>query len=214
MSQQIVIHSVYPEVAEFYKKIGLYYEPRSLDRTKVHFDALSKDRPVKKRIDQLYRYKGGAKQQEYIYYNEQWEGIDHVGNRLNWGWIVGRVDIPYAHFQWVEETHSQEATEIEGYNTKYEIPFNEENMNKIKHEIHDGTRYYVTDGDRIYGGLITEEIFNTWPFEDIVYYIKTGVKPGTQIVTPDTAEEVKRVQEEKQRLEAEKKKLEDEKKKR
>ena len=224
MSQQIVIDSVYPEVAEFYKEIGLYYEPKALDRNKFRFDVLCKDRPIRKRIDQIYRYKSGGLGQEYIYYSELWEGTDHVGNDQNWGpWIVGRVDIPYAHYRWVEETHTREATEIEGFNTKYLIPFNEQNLisvevhgekREVSSEFHNGTKFYVSDGDRIYGGLITEEIFRTWPFEDIVYYIKTGMKPGTQIVTPDAAEEVKRVQEEKQKLDAAKQKLEDEKKKR
>ncbi len=165
MSQQIVIDSVYPEVAEFYKEIGLYYEPKALDRNKFRFDVLCKDRPIRKRIDQIYRYKSGGLGQEYIYYSELWEGTDHVGNDQNWGpWIVGRVDIPYAHYRWVEETHTREATEIEGFNTKYLIPFNEQNLisvevhgekREVSSEFHNGTKFYVSDGDRIYGGLIS-----------------------------------------------------------
>ena len=212
MSQaQRQIPSVYPEVAEFYNKTGLFYEPKALDRTRLFFDAMVKNREneIVKRIDQIYRYKAGGKGQEYIYYNEQWEGPDHVGNKRSWGWVVGKVEVPYAHYEWQEETHSSQAVEIEGYNTKYSIPFNEKSMKDIENTLHDGTQYLVTDGSRTYGGGITHEMFNEWSFEDLVYYIKTGMKPGTQLVTPDIAENATKLEREKQKLDAEKQRLDD-----
>ncbi len=193
MSQQI--DSVYQDVADFYKKIGLYYEPKALDRTKFWFDAHSKDRPVKKVIDGIYRFKSG---EEYMYYHERWLGTDHIGNKIEWGWVVGKVDIPYAHYEWVEATNTREATSIEGHDTKYEIPFNDKNIKEIEHEFHNDTKYYVTDGDRTYGGF-TKEMFRTWVFEDLVYFGKTGMKPGTQVVTPDTAKAAEKLEDEKKK---------------
>jgi len=181
--QQVIINSVHKKVADFYKEHGLPYEPKALDRTRRHFDYYSRDRPIKRRIDQVYRYRSGLKSQEYIYYNEQWEGTNHEGNKLNWGWIAGKVDVPYARFV-TDDSGYRYASEIEGHNTEYNVPFNEANLKEMESEFHDGTRFLLSDGNGIYGGPISEEMFRTWSFEDLAYLCKTGVRPGTQIVTP------------------------------
>jgi hypothetical protein len=197
LSQQVQIRSIYPEVAEFYDKTGLYYEPKAQDRDKILFDYMVKDREDKvvKRIGNFYRYKGGSKHQEYIYWYENWIGINHVGNRVYWGYTVGKVDIPYARYQWDENTHSSAPVDIDGYETKYSVLFNEKNMKEIEHMIYDDTQYYAKDGDRTYGGF-TEEMFRDWSFDDLIYFGKTGMKPGTQVVTPDTAAEARKLEEE------------------
>jgi len=178
------IPSVYPEIEEFYRQHPtLHHEAKALDRTRFYFDQVTKDRPVQKRIDAIYRYKGGAKNQQYVYYSEQWRGENHVGNRQEWGWLVGRVDVPYPHYEWDESTHTRVATSVEGHETKYTIEFNEKNMKQLASEFHNGTKYYVTDGDMTYS-VGTQEQFVDWSFEDLVYFGKTGIKPGTQIVGP------------------------------
>lgn len=192
--QEVIINSVYKKVADFYKEYMLPYEPRAIDRTRRHFDYFSRDRPVKKRIDQVYRYRSGLKSQEYIYYNEQWEGTSHDGNKLNWGWTAGKVEVPYPRFV-TDDSGVRYATEVEGHNTEYLIPFNETNLKEMEQEFHDGTKFIVTDGNILYGGPISEEMFRTWSFDDLIYFSQTGIKPGTQIVSPgNVAEQVRKQQ--------------------
>jgi hypothetical protein len=192
------IKSVYKEVADFYDQTGLDYEPTSLDRRKFWFDAMSKDRPVSERIDGIYRFKGGGRQQEYIYYHQTLIGIDFRGNEITWECIVGRVDIPVAHKEFVPEENAIVATSVDRFDRKYTLPFNEKNIKEIESMFHDGTKYYVTNGDRVYGD-ITQEMFTDWSFDDLVYYGKTGMKPGTQIVTPDTAKVAEKLEDDKKR---------------
>lgn len=178
------IPSVYPEIEEFYKlHPTLYREPKANERGRFYFLEVTKDRPVEKRIDAIYRYKGGARDKEYIFYDEQWRGENHVGNRQEWGWLVGRVDVPYAHFEWDESAHRKIATSVEGHETKYTIEFNDKNIKEISNELHDRTKYYVTDGGITYS-IGSQEQFLEWSFDDLMYFGKTGMRPGTQIVTP------------------------------
>jgi hypothetical protein len=193
------IKSVYKEVAEFYDETGLAYEPTSVDRRKFWFDAMSKDRPISKKIDAIYRYKGGSRQGEYTFYQETWIGTDFRGNEISWEYIVGRVDIPVAHKEFVPEENAIVATSVDRFDRKYEIPFNEKNIKAIEHMFTDDTKYYVTDGSRTYGGDMSQIMFVDWSYDDLIYFYKTGMKPGTQLITPDTAEAAKKLDEQSKR---------------
>jgi len=176
------IPSIYPEIEDFYQKHPtLHYERTALDRGKFYFDKVTKDRPIERRVDAVYRIFQGEK--EYVFYSEQWRGTNHVGNRQEWGWLCGRVDVPYAHYEWDESQSTRVATSVEGHERKYTIEFSDKNMKDIAAHFHVGTKYYVTDGEITYT-VGTREQFMTWTYDDLVYYGKTGVKPGTQIVSP------------------------------
>jgi hypothetical protein len=125
---------------------------------------------ITKRIDAIYRVKPA--ETEYIYYNQQLEAPDYLGNTANWGCIVGRVEVPKAHFEFIPEEGRVLPVSIERHETKYNVEYNEKNLKEIMPQLHNTTQYIVDTGNRLYS--VTRDSFFRDSFDDAVEFAATG----------------------------------------
>jgi len=167
------IESVYPEIRDFYRQHpSLDYFPSALDRTRRFFDKMTEGNEITKRIDALYRVMPGGGGKEYVYYAEQWLANDYLGNEANWGWTVGRVEVPKAHMEWVADEGKILATSIERTETKYNIEYNEKNLKEILPLCHNTTQFIINTGNQLYS--TTRNSWMNDSFDDCVEFAQTG----------------------------------------
>src|SRR2546427_8435753 len=120
--EQEIIESCIPEIRDFYRSHpDLFFWATPLDRNYKYWKENIQDRPITHRIDQLIRFKSGD-DNEKLYYYETMIAKDAGGNDLNFDWVQGRVEVPVAHREWIQDSGAYEDTYIERHDTVYNIP--------------------------------------------------------------------------------------------
>lgn len=151
-------------------------------------------RPIRKRINTVYRKKVGAKQ-EYLLYNETQIGTNENGNQdFHFSRTVGAYDLPRFETKYNNEQRKYVPYSISGQQRKYSIPFSNENLQKILTgqstgapsersadagiEEHD-TKFVLDAGYARFGGFTADDFFNrTW--DELMTKATTGKYPEAE----------------------------------
>lgn len=218
---------VHPITKGMYDKAGFEYREKTEELVMMNFDRVTKDKPRRYRIDQMYRVRHIDK--DYIVYNQTIFSTDFPGNEISASELVGFHDEPQFQRRYDDATGQPKPIAVAGNVLKYDIPATRENIKAIlsgtvieptssvynkkageKLEMVDhNTNFVLQNGNAKYGGFTAEE-FATKHFDDLLYKASTGFYPR-QTKAFDQQEKVKgddAVKEEQKAFEKEQKELE------
>ncbi len=132
-------------------------------------------KPVTHEIIKVVRVKTGV--DEYVYYHEILRSKDFLDNLIDHSRIVGKYDDPQFSSTIDPQTRTPRATEIQGYETKYDISWTPNIIDIWQSQegfkLDDNCGYIVKQGGKVYGGY-TQEQFCSLSFEDLVTLGKYG----------------------------------------
>ena len=178
---------MHPKAKEVYTKNGLEYVVSAEDRTEEMFRGKAQERPIKHRIECIIRQKTGGK--EYLIYQETLLSTDYKENRISWFHTVGKYQMPIVHKEYSEEEQKPVAVGVEEFDTVYEFEFTEDKLKELLENTYDHTKFYVSDGNIIYGSFGLEE-WKGKDFDALHHKGKTGMEKGTQVVGPTEAKAI------------------------
>jgi len=180
---------VHPKAKQIYDDNNLFYLETAHDQTEKLFKEKSKDRPIKTRVDAIYRLKVGG--EEYLYWSETQFGTDYMGNRISWFNQVGKWDLPIVHKEYFPDQNKSIATNIDDFEEQFDYPFTKEKLEELLKLSHHKTMYMIDSGYIKYGSFSRDEFLNK-SFDELLYKGKTGLETGTQMVSPEEARSVRR----------------------
>lgn len=185
---------VHPTTEKMYREAGLEFRKTTEDLVKERFDAETRGKPRRYRIDQMYRVRQIDK--DFIVYNQTIFSEDFPGNERTCSETVGFHDEPVFQKRYDESTGQPKPVSVQGNNTVYDIPATKENMLKIlkgKDNVPTNTNFVILDSNMKYSGFAFDE-FTSRHFDDLLHKSTKGYYPRE--LKPFGGEEEKEEQEE------------------
>lgn len=169
---------MHPTTERMYKEAGMdNYRLSTEDQVKANFERLTKGRPKKHRIDQMYRVRRADK--DYIVYNQTIISEDFPGNEVTCSETVGFHDEPQFHKTYDPVSGEPKAIAVAGNKTVYDIPATKSNIMKILKgpDVIPSTTNFVLEHNNVkYGGFTYDE-FTTKSFDDLMFKFNNGYYP-------------------------------------
>jgi hypothetical protein len=194
---------MHPRVFKAYSNAG--FDPTDYtsvqDKVIQEFRRATQGSDTKKRIDQVYRVKKGAK--DFIFYNVTEIGTDLPGNEQTCSYTVGYYDKPVFNQQY-QRDGTVIATSIAKTERVYEIPFSRKNLQRILDSatIESEPVFTLILGSAKHGDFTKEEFLERH-IDDLSEKVTTGRLPTEKKPLRSDAEVEQEMREFRKRADAE-----------
>lgn len=192
--EQVHLYKFHPKVLAAMKEANVLqdYLPKASEENEKNFWLMVEDakKPVNRFITKLIRVKKGK--QEYFFYHEEVKSKNIVGTPIHYYHTVGKVEVPQYIQEYDEKTRKLKTTDVEGYQTEYELSWPKDFTDELKEMVTENCDLTLINTDNKHYGGYTQEQFTSYSFEDLLTFGKFGT------LTPKILAEIEKKQRAKQ----------------